>query len=1496
MKMKRIPLSERFSHIKAVTVDSTESDTDFSDNDLIARSSSNRFSYSNTAAFSFTGNTDNKTVEDEHENDDSDEEIFYDLESEWTEHFKKTLLKSRNLSGVHEKSVSLFDRVPQVDSRVPLQYLQDGLDHYKLSQGSDDVTIERNETAMDICKDDDVDEIGAETAINVADGIDIEQIGSINADIENTDTANGDIVADKTNKLVITEPVQISTVNKETDIDATEIICVPIHINHDTKTANKVETGTESFQSEIGLPPELEDLGNCKSAGELESPVVQEPLSKTENEEVIEDENTETIVVTTSIEDSRDISDENKTVLPENTENTNVLESLNALSLDKENEKCVPSQLLKNTEASDARKTEETVVSELPKEPSLETVETAPGHQESSIKELNIDETLHSKNHDKSKDEDVLVKLYDSSVPKQDKEKTGNKKRVSQQETKLKNVSQKCNKEKMKNNSVTQSKKESKKIKTVDIKPTFSFPLDELLPAVPTKKRKASEDVKTTGETTAVARKRHTSETKTNETKQNAVTEEVLSNPVAPHPFIESDIFHGTVYDSSPKEDLSETLYHQHSNFEDLDETPLPSGSGKDTFENEFDSGMSSLILALQNGNQQVISMFQAALHDQIGSNLEALAFKAKQGQQFAPNCVNEEQTSFGFYTERTECAHKDPDETGDNLTKDKYDELLNLFVAQCSALVKTDEDRSKLKSLMKVLQKEGEMKLTSTGFTPPTEIEPNTHHDVPKSLDLSSVSTSLDSYHVGSSLVDKHEGELFEGRTLLKGGVEPRHIPKTTVRKPGQDLPKDPRSCLIGERSISLVKVPLPQFAVELYGEKKVKKMIHLDWDAQFSLSRSQSTLAKEKNPRMKNISPIDSDLKLIVDATKTLVESLQTATKNAAIESKTVQQNKAEQADQIPVLIDKKITSEIRRGKGTENDKNKTIPVLITPQKEMLTTQVLDSSEDRNPVLRCINKKSSLTNDSSKQEKKPCIGVVKPLVEQHKPKDTKPSVGIVKPIQLQTSSVKLETKSKSKRNTTTPSMTSLNLEQKFDIEDGEIQVDNVIEKCKDKTSLSGANQQIVTIELDSDSEEGEIRMDEERQVSEKGKIGTKSDSSSLTKGHNNRKKEVNYKSGQSNNKIATQHLLETFSNTNKINISFSDVSSCEDGQIDTDLDKSFKEEVVKIDKRDRSRDKDRSSRHYRKRDRSSSRSSIESRLSHSSRNHYRDEERKYYSHKSTRRGSSREKSRRRDRSRSRERSWLRSPSEEKSYSKHKHRHRHHTSKDERSDKEFSDRSETSKRHHSACDEKRKRHKTEEDYIGIKTDKNKYASEVYFKSASSQRVTSVYGETDAKKSPIQKSNLPQTSSVSYLNTGDEDLLSDADIAKEYHEKFGKSKTANTNTVETDRLTFSYNSGNSLAGKKYPCFTASRSRRKSWEDQQRQVLEDKKFLEKCKQKILGKSATVSKLSVPDQTAKYCSSKQKESTICKPRSTSCVSSSYNEMLDLEDGEIQAKKYV
>lgn len=88
--------------------------------------------------------------------------------------------------------------------------------------------------------------------------------------------------------------------------------------------------------------------------------------------------------------------------------------------------------------------------------------------------------------------------------------------------------------------------------------------------------------------------------------------------------------------------------------------------------------------------------------------------------------------------------------------------------------------------------------------FTMDHELQQNSHAEHKNKEDA--VTNKPSGYHSSlqqgestpSSIASEHNGSdtlmLFEGRTLLKGGVKPRHIPKTVVERDDKELPTDPR------------------------------------------------------------------------------------------------------------------------------------------------------------------------------------------------------------------------------------------------------------------------------------------------------------------------------------------------------------------------------------------------------------------------------------------------------------------------------------------------------------------------------------------------------------------------------------------------------------------------------------------------------------------------------------------------------------------------------
>ncbi|XP_060588784.1 uncharacterized protein LOC132744182 isoform X2 [Ruditapes philippinarum] len=1474
-----ISLSERFSRNKAVAVDSAESETDFSDDSLFPKRSFSTFSYSDTPPLSFIANFKNKITQniEEEDTEESDDEVL-DMPADWMEHFQKVLQNCRNLSGNHENQVSLSDNVPQTNNSLPLEYLKNSIDQYNKNLAvNDDLIVERNENEFDLF-DENVNVAVKKDNKFVETQIDIDPENKIHYnDLGNAYSFKNDAVTEFSGP--VTE--KVTTLKSVHNVDES-IPDAGEEVNN-----NCSEIDTSHVEKDDGQNALLDNNIDIKAKDELSISIAQKTASNTK-QDILRDDNighrNDNVKYIDGMEKCLRIERETKDTVQQETQHSLIADVKETGGND-----TVPKEISRNNQNIEIDNDNE-IEFDLRKEANAQTpavhadtcseeLSDMYDHENSKMLSASLEKVsptilTEAKSHKKEKHITASSTEIDAS-PKCDQEKVQSKKSEPKIETKGIKVAQKINKDQLKSSLVSQSKKGPAKVKTLKIKPTFSFPLDELLPPVPTEKQKAVKVIK--DETISNNREKH--DFQFNETAEDIPSVESSFNPVAPIVFNEADVFHGTVYDNSPGDErLPDEYQVQHGNFEGHEGMAMAGFSGVQTGDEELDTGMANLIAALQSGDQQVVSVFQAALHDQIGLNLEALAAKARSGCQVASASESGESSLFGFYTERTNSSNtNNPDQTGDNQTNEKYDELFALLVEQCSALVKTEEDSSKLKSLLKLLQKESEMKLTKNIFLPEVEAQ-SSQPDVSHS-DQESVQSE-------KSMSCQQETDLFEGRTLLKGGVEPRHIPKTTVRKHGQERPKDPRVNIFFENNKRQIKLPLPSFAVELYGEKKVKRILHLDWDAQCSNDGSLATLVNEKDPRMKRLSPVDSQIILIGEAAKSLVDTLQIA--KETLSDQIVHDNKSQSsvksqdtdAKNVETNQDKALnTAFVNIINKTETVATKAIPVLITPQKEADTSRCV-KSVDRNSVLHCIDLQKSFLANEQKFDKRINVGVVKPLLEKQTSKENKPSVGIVKPIQLKTSMIKSETKSKEDRapNAVT-SKQSVKTQTGFDNTKGKIE-ENKTEQVK--MLPLGRNPDIDPIVIDSDSEEGEIKKDDKGQVFE-------SERSKTSQRHKSAIVKYDSKSEKDNQKNASQGRVRKVGNNNIVSANFSDISSYEDGEIDTLLDKSFHEKIsVPKD----SKDKKKPYRLYRKRERSSSRSSVESRVSHHSYSYNRQEERKHYNQTSSNRSISKEKSKESDRSRSRDRSRKRSHSKETNGSNQKHRHRHHTSKESTSYRDYSYRSETTKRHHSIDNEERRRHKTEGDNTAVESFKKIYKTKDFFKSEFSGK-------------SHEKTRIPET--VTIQNIGNEDSLSDGDIAKEYHEIFGKPKQQSFSSfdkdtklcietsfcksefekpLQTDRLGTSHSKGINLSEKEFSYQLPIKTRRKSSEEIQKEVLEDKKFLENCKKKILGSSSKGAK-----EFDKNCM-KQNESTVLKRQPALCglSMSASTRSTELEEGEI------
>ena len=371
-----------------------------------------------------------------------------------------------------------------------------------------------------------------------------------------------------------------------------------------------------------------------------------------------------------------------------------------------------------------------------------------------------------------------------------------------------------------------------------------SFPLDELLPL--------ETNQSTSGE--SYNNERNTGH-KCNTTKNNASS----NGQTKPYETdFEESVFHGEVYDSphrnsEPTQDRSITATHE------VYQSVLGKGSSNQVSEHLGNKipvacnntcrdtalgNFSFIIDALHSGNTCFVEHLQNVISKQIQCNVSPPIERSEdKSKGFALtgqlNCPSQE--GYGFYNEmnsdakgslkknlsafdKDEVFHKRSEhfvsEKGDNLDKQSK-ELFKLFIQQCSQLVRTEQDKKMLDSLVHLLKKESGTDLGMTGLSPPS-----VKHTI---VEESSPAEFINSADV---LVEK-DMELFEGRTLLKGFVQPRHIPKTTIVKSGRDKPTDPRPISTLLAKTSSKPLPLPQFVHDLREESVVQRILTLDWDS---------------------------------------------------------------------------------------------------------------------------------------------------------------------------------------------------------------------------------------------------------------------------------------------------------------------------------------------------------------------------------------------------------------------------------------------------------------------------------------------------------------------------------------------------------------------------------------------------------------------------------------------------------------------------------------
>ncbi|XP_033752672.1 uncharacterized protein LOC117336290 [Pecten maximus] len=177
-----------------------------------------------------------------------------------------------------------------------------------------------------------------------------------------------------------------------------------------------------------------------------------------------------------------------------------------------------------------------------------------------------------------------------------------------------------------------------------------------------------------------------------------------------------------------------------------------------------------------------------------------------------------------GFYQE----IANETSGTGQNEKEET--ELVSTLLTQCQAMAQKDDDRQALNTIFNIIHQEMGHQTLQTAVK--NNISSTDH--MPEQTRSTSDSYGDDArFSPTSSSPDaasKLGGNIrFEGRTLLKGGVKPRHIPKTLVNKQDDDPPRDPRPEKDGKskplQARKMKDLPLPPFFIEFVATEKFGK-----------------------------------------------------------------------------------------------------------------------------------------------------------------------------------------------------------------------------------------------------------------------------------------------------------------------------------------------------------------------------------------------------------------------------------------------------------------------------------------------------------------------------------------------------------------------------------------------------------------------------------------------------------------------------------------------
>ncbi|XP_069122783.1 uncharacterized protein [Argopecten irradians] len=178
-----------------------------------------------------------------------------------------------------------------------------------------------------------------------------------------------------------------------------------------------------------------------------------------------------------------------------------------------------------------------------------------------------------------------------------------------------------------------------------------------------------------------------------------------------------------------------------------------------------------------------------------------------------------------GFYQEIVS------ETSGPRQNEKEETELVSTLLTQCQAMAQKDDDRQALNTIFNIIHKEmGHQNFQTPVKSKSKVCSSDLMRDKPRTVSETSLYIDEAKFSPTSSSPDasKQNGSMrFEGRTLLKGGVKPRHIPKTVVNKQDDDPPRDPRpgrDCK-SKPARKMKDLPLPPFFIEFVATEKFGK-----------------------------------------------------------------------------------------------------------------------------------------------------------------------------------------------------------------------------------------------------------------------------------------------------------------------------------------------------------------------------------------------------------------------------------------------------------------------------------------------------------------------------------------------------------------------------------------------------------------------------------------------------------------------------------------------